>query len=459
MLRLLGSEFDVFLDCYAHPPRAGLRVNTLKLTSEEFQSISPYPLSPIPWCPSGFWVEPGTDSSPGKHPYHAAGLYYLQDPSAMAVAELLAPHPGELVLDLAAAPGGKSTHLAGLMGNQGVLIANEMHTKRAWELAENLERWGPWKTAILNETPERLANKFGGIFDRVLLDAPCSGEGMFRKSEAARRDWSTDHVQSCAVRQSGILKDAARLVRVGGKLAYATCTFAPEENEAVMARFLTEHPEFELVETGGVPGSDHGHPEWIETHEREGIPAHVLASLTRAIRLWPQHGMGEGHFIAILQRIVDVPANKQPRQEHGPRDTRLILDKGAARLFQDFCQGHLSVQFGDRIHLAGTYLYHIPPGMPDLGGLKAVHPGLWLGTIKKDRFEPSHALALALRADQAKLSLRLEPAEATSYLHGNTLAKDGNDGWVLLTVDGFPLGWGKRSQGVIKNFYPKGLRW
>ncbi len=236
-----------FLASYEALPDIGLRVNTLKIAPDAFRQLSPFDLAPVPWCAAGFTVA-GDDAEPGKHPYHAAGLYYLQDPSAMAVAELLDPQPGERVLDLAAAPGGKATHIAALMGGEGLLVANEIHPRRAWELAGNLERWGARNVAVTNETPERLAERFEGFFDRVLLDAPCSGEGMMRKSEAARVEWAPELVRGCALRQSAILEQAARLVRPEGRLAYATCTFNPEENEGTIARFLAAHPEFDLVE-------------------------------------------------------------------------------------------------------------------------------------------------------------------------------------------------------------------
>jgi NOL1/NOP2/sun family putative RNA methylase len=453
MRHLLGDEFGAFLESYTQPPSAGLRLNTLKITPEAFQSISPFPLSPIPWCPSGFLIENEPQPSPGKHPYHAAGLYYLQDPSAMAVAELFNPQPGDLVLDLAAAPGGKTTHLASLMKDDGVLVANETHPRRIWELAENMERWGVQNAAILNETPERLARAFAGIFDKVLLDAPCSGEGMFRKSQTARQEWSPQRVASCALRQSAILRQAARLVRPGGLLAYSTCTFAPEENEAVIAGFLKENPTFELAQTKLFPGTSSGRPDWVDFTGSQTIDAAYTAPLTVAVRLWPHLGAGEGHFVALLRRSDDQPP------------TRLVSKRPptppveALRLFREFCAEHLLVEWqADRLALSGSYLYWIPPGTPEMAGLKLIHPGLWLGTVKPGRFEPSHALALALREDQARQIVGLDLEAALAYLRGGTLQQSGPNGWVLVTLQGFPLGWGKRIKGVIKNYYPKGLR-
>jgi 16S rRNA C967 or C1407 C5-methylase (RsmB/RsmF family) len=242
MEHLLGDEYGPFAASYDAPSSAGLRVNSTKISAEEFRLLSPFSLEPLPWVANAFVLASNVESpgrglampvmTPGRHHYHAAGLYYLQDPSAMVVAEMLDPRPGERVLDLAAAPGGKATHIVSLMRNEGLLVANEIHGQRAWDLAENLERWGARNAVITNESPERLADRFAGFFDRVLLDAPCSGEGMFRRSEAARREWSPELVHGCALRQSHILAQAARMVRPGGRLVYSTCTFAPGRTRA-----------------------------------------------------------------------------------------------------------------------------------------------------------------------------------------------------------------------------------
>lgn len=366
----------------------------------------------------------------------------------MAVAEILAPQPGERVLDLSAAPGGKSTHLASLMSNQGWLAVNEIHPQRVWELAENLERWGATHVTILNETPARLADHFGAFFDRVLIDAPCSGEGMFRKSEAARRAWSPELVQSCALRQANILAQAVKLVRPGGWLAYATCTFNPQENEAVIAQLLREHPEYEIVEIPLRPGFDPGRPDWAP-----GAPE----SLSRAVRLWPYLAPGEGHFVALLQKSAHAP---HPVARPGPSRLNKV-DLETQRLFSNFCQASLNITFNSQnLVKVGSYLYNLPENLPDLGNLNVIHPGWWLGVVRKGRFEPSHALALALRTDQAKQVVCFESTSAyvAAYLRGETLPSPGEDGWILVCVDGFALGWGKRVQGVVKNFYPRGLR-
>jgi 16S rRNA C967 or C1407 C5-methylase (RsmB/RsmF family)/NOL1/NOP2/fmu family ribosome biogenesis protein len=453
---LLGEDFPAFAQVYEERHVNGLRVNSLKISPTDFHGISPYPLKPIPWCPTGFILEtPRNDQAlstlpPGKHPYHAAGLYYLQDPTAMAVAELLSPQPGELVLDLSAAPGGKSTHLVDLMRNQGILIANEIVTQRAWDLAENLERWGARITAILNARPEVLASQFGAIMDRVLLDAPCSGEGMFRKSENARLDWSIELIQSCALRQEKILTCAAQLVRPGGFLAYTTCTFTPEENERVIDRFLTAHPEFSLVNIPPQPGFTPACPDWVTT------PSHH--PLQRAVRLWPHMLEGEGHFIALLRKSTSSRAEDMPITRFKPQ----LPDKERLKLFYSFWENTFQEPPPTyaNLHLSGTYLYQVQERLPDLSGLKIIHPGWWVGVFHRGWFEPAHALAMGIQPGQVQrvVNLSLHEPETLAYLRGESIMSAGEPGWCLVAVDNFPLGWGKRSHEMLKNAYPRGLR-
>ena len=476
MERLLGGEYPAFLASYAEHPTVGLRVNTLKIAPETFRLLAPFELAPVPWCAAGLTII-GDDVEAGKHPFHAAGLYYLQDPSAMAVIELLDPQPGERVLDLASAPGGKATHIAAKMQGQGLLVANEIHPKRAWELAGNLERWGAINVAITNETPERLAERFEGLFDRVLVDAPCSGEGMMRKGEAARVEWAPGLVRGCALRQTTILEQAARLVRPGGRLVYSTCTFNPEENEGTITRFLDTHPRVRTdraiatsglftrqtrlaragVGAGLAPAQGAGHPQG-------DAPIDSRAELTRAVRLWPHLAQGEGHFIAVLRK------HDESRQQRLRPWRPARLPRPAEAAYRAFCAEHLAAEpAGERLALVGSYLYALADGLPDpsgtsgrgLTGLRFLHPGRWLGTLMKDRFEPSHALALALPRESARRTVSLashDPALA-AYLRGEGFRSAGEAGWVLLCVDGYPLGWGKRVAGILKSHYPRGLRW
>lgn len=452
MRSFLGEEYQSFESCYSQPAKTGLRVNLLKIPAQQFVEIAPFKLDQVPWSPSGYVLEGNKTSpfSPGKHPYHSAGLYYLQEPSAMLVAEILAPQPGEKILDLCAAPGGKATHIVSLMQNQGLFVANEVHPQRVWDLAENLERWGAQNTVVANEKPENLANYFGPFFDKVLVDAPCSGEGLFRRNPEARAEWNLKLVESCAVRQVSILHTAAHLVRPGGVLVYSTCTFSPEENEGTVAQFLEVHPEYEIIDSPWRAHFSPGRPDWL--------PESGPASLQYAIRMWPHLGIGEGHFVAMLQKSEKdrIPSTRFQKKRK--------LPKSELDLFQRFVNENLILSLQDhQPALVGSYLYRIPEDWPDFGSLRVVHPGWWLGTMKKNRFEPAHAFAMGLERSQAQHSLNLLSTDMNSlltYLRGENLPSgDVSGGWVLVTVDGFSLGWGKSVQGVIKNAYPRGLRW
>ncbi|HHT72804.1 MAG TPA: NOL1/NOP2/sun family putative RNA methylase [Firmicutes bacterium] len=439
MESLLGEEYPQFREGLNGQSWQGLRVNTLRLEVEEFLKLSPWPLQPVAWCSTGFYYfEP---ARPGRHVFHDAGLYYIQEPSAMAVAEYLRPEPGEWVLDLAAAPGGKSTHLAALMGGEGLIIANEVHRGRAQILSQNMERLGVANAIVTNEAPERLAMHFPEAFDRVLLDAPCSGEGMFRKNPEARREWSSAHVQSCAVRQLSILETVPRLLRPGGRLVYSTCTFSPEENEGVIWRFLQRFPEFSLEEVCLTGGMAPGQPEWV------GGPG----ELARTIRLWPHKARGEGHFIAVLRRKGTAQLRRPSR---GNERGRAYGD------FREHLSGIVHTPPQGQPVAFGGQLYLVPQAAPSLDGLKAMRPGLHVGTLKKNRFEPAHALSHTLRAEDAVYSIDFscDAPELSRFLRGETLPCDGPDGWYLVSVAGFGLGWAKQVKGTLKNHLPKGLR-
>ncbi len=454
MERLLGAEAGAFLAEFENVPRVGLRVNPLKIQPEAYLASLPFAHQPNPWLPEGAILL--DDDAPGKHPHHAAGVYYLQEPSAGAVVQVLAPQPGERVLDLAAAPGGKATQVAAALQGQGLLVANEIHPQRVWDLAENLERWGVRNAIVLNETPERLAQRFPGYFDRVLVDAPCSGEGMFRKSPAALAEWSPELVQGCALRQGSILSPAAQMVRPGGWLVYSTCTFAPEENEGVISQFLQENPKFSLVPVSRFPGFQPGRQSWYP-----GGPA----ELAQTVRIFPHASPGEGHFIALL-RCQGVPEPETPTPKrtkaHPSLPTGSRLPAPVQAQFSAFWQDAFQTA-PDLANLAlvGSYVYRLPDPSLDLHGLKVIHPGWWLGEARPGRFEPSHALALAARPGEVRrvVSYPASSPEIGAYLSGEVLPSPGVDGWTLVCVDGFSLGWGKRVRGILKNHYPKGLRW
>jgi NOL1/NOP2/sun family putative RNA methylase len=449
MSTFLGNEYPAFVESLTRAPVQGLRVNTLKLSVDNFQKISPFPLGRIvPWCDVGFLLE--GEEKPGKHPYHMAGLYYLQDPSAMSAAVLLGSQPGERVLDLAAAPGGKTTQIAALMNGQGLLVANEIKTKRLNHLVANVERWGATNVVVTNETPERLADYFGAAFDRVIVDAPCSGEGMFRKDLGSRLDWSEEMVSGCAIRQTNILRVTAHLVRPGGHLLYSTCTFAPEENEGVIAHFLMEHPDFKVEALPLMSGFMPGKPEWLEGKSKSNIRE---CGLRGAVRLFPHRVIGEGHFACRLRREEDKLGDRVYPRELVKITASLLK---TWKVFQEEC---LMVDFPpERLRLQGDRLYFIPENVPEMRGLRVTIPGVCLGNFKKERFEPAHPLALHLHPGQALnvLDLSAESQELAAYLRGESLPSQGGPGWTLVSVDGWPLGWGKRVQGILKNHYPKG---
>lgn len=343
----------------------------------------------------------------------------------MAPVALLRPQPGEMICDLCAAPGGKTTQIAGRMMGEGFLLCNEINPKRAKILSRNIERMGVANALVTNETPEHLAERFSGMFDGVLVDAPCSGEGMFRKEEAAVTDWSQETVEMCAARQKQILSEAAKMVRPGGRLVYSTCTFAPEEDEEVAADFLVNHPEFEAVDVDA---------PWFVKGEKGNY------------RMWPHKLLGEGHFAAIFRKkdgksseIQEETGEKPPKQWlEFAREMGIELPRGQYLTF-------------------GQSLYFAPEGLPRLHRLKVLRPGLELGEVKKDRFEPAHALALWLKDCKNVVDLEPRCGETEAYLHGNVIPCR-QKGWCLVKVGGYSLGWGKGDGSQLKNHFPKGLR-
>lgn len=301
MENLLGDEFEQFMKSYEQSPHAGLRVNTLKISMEQFDELAPFDLRPIPWCGRGFYVPHGV--KPGLHPYYHAGLYYIQEPSAMAPVELLDVQPGDHVLDLCAAPGGKSTQIAAKLQGKGVLVTNDIHSERTKALAKNVELYGVRNAVVLNESPERIAGAFPHYFNKVLIDAPCSGEGMFRKDEDMVKSWEHHSVEKCVLMQRDILETAAKLLAPGGTIVYSTCTFAPEENEAMIAEFLNLNPDFTVHDIPETAGFAPGRPDWVRQMlpETAGKTGAVLDQTRGTARLWPHLLEGEGHYVAVLQ--------------------------------------------------------------------------------------------------------------------------------------------------------------
>ena len=440
MEKLLKNDYDKFLLSYDQNKFAALRVNTLKLSVDEFIKLTNFDIEKVEWVEEGFYYNMA--QSPGKHPYHFAGLYYIQEPSAMSVAKVLDAQPGERVLDLCAAPGGKSTQIACGMKGQGLLVSNEIVSSRATILAENMERFGVKNAIITNESPERLSKHFNEYFDKILVDAPCSGEGMFRKDPKACSEWSLQGTLSCAKRQIGILEEAASMLKPGGILVYSTCTFAPEENEGAVEEFLEQHPEFELLSIPNLHDMDHGRPEWVNGRE----------DLTKSMRIWPHLQKGEGHFVARLQKNGDLVSIE--------REERLEKSKLNIEPYLQFQQEFITWECNGSFIQFGEQLYSMPVYDLELKGLKVIRPGLHLGALKKNRFEPSHTLAMALSQEQFRNSVNFtaDQQEVTKYLRGETIDVDIKNGWAAFLVDEYPLGWGKVVDGVMKNHFPRGLR-
>ncbi|MDD7637011.1 MAG: RsmF rRNA methyltransferase first C-terminal domain-containing protein [Clostridiales bacterium] len=464
MKEMLREEYPAFLASYDEQRYHALRINTLKTEKEHFLAQAPFSLEPVPWSPNGFYYE--AEAAPGKHPYHEAGVYYIQEPSAMAPVEfLMRPLDGkdlwkdERILDLCAAPGGKSTQIAAAMQGKGVLICNEIHPTRAKILSENVERMGICNAMVTNETPQRLSEHFSDYFTRILVDAPCSGEGMFRKNEDACDEWSLANVDLCAERQDEILDCAASMLASGGRLVYSTCTFAPTENEGSVSRFLLRHPDFFVEKVELTRGMQAGMPAW---------GAEPFAALSDTVRLWPHRIKGEGHYMAVLRKQGSLSHGSMGCCRNGAeqglteRECK-VPGKGCVEYLEfvkEALQPEKNEGFLGRYLKFGEQLYLIPEGMPAVKGLKVLRPGLHLGTIKKNRFEPSHALALALRGEDVlhTVDLPADGREVRGYLNGETFSHEGEKGWYLLTVDGYSIGWGKLAGGVMKNHYPKGLR-
>ncbi len=463
MKRMLGDEFEEFLTSYSTDAKMkrALRVNTLKRGFERFEQSDLFCKSPVPWAEHGYYYAEG--ERPGKHPYHEAGVYYMQEASAMAVGALCGVKPGDAVLDLCAAPGGKSTQVAAMLQGEGYLVSNEIHPERARILSQNIERMGIRNAIVTNTDSSVLATKFPSSFDVVIVDAPCSGEGMFRKEEHAIPNWSMENTALCADRQDEILNDAATMVANGGTLVYSTCTFAPIENEGSIARFLRRHEEFQVVDLPSKLGAkvvekygfDRGNPAWISEEDHEGISLEAARSIRATIRLWPHKLQGEGHYLAVLKKS----GNKFVRRAETASTLR---DKAALKLWEEFCGEALVKKPQGYPTLFGSELYLLPVPM-DLQKVKVLRAGLHLGTLKKNRFEPSHALAMALSPDEVKRTVDFDEnsAEITAFLRGESIrifSESSAKGWTLVTTGGYSIGWGKMVSGVLKNHYPKGLR-
>lgn len=452
MESLLGDEYEQFDKSYEKERSAGLRYNPLKCSFEDFSEAVPFSLTPVPWAKEGFYY-PLTER-PGKHPFHEAGAYYIQEPSAMSAVSALDPEPGDYVLDLCSAPGGKSTQIAGRLGHTGLLVSNEIIKSRAQILSQNLERMGLRNFVCLNESSDSLSKRFPYFFDKILVDAPCSGEGMFKKEENATIEWSMDHVMMCAERQLEILENAAVMLKAGGVLVYSTCTFNPYENEGVITKFLDSHPEFSVEESPVTGFFAKAHPEWAPE-------VAINSSVSMTSRLWPHLIDGEGHFVARLRKEGDPVSSDRkelPVSKSDEKKLKEIYDfltdtvNVKKEVADALTKNAAPVSFGDNIYL-------VPRSVGTLSGLKVERPGLHVAVNKKNRLEPAHSLALALKPSDVESYVKMDIPTAAKYIAGETVNCDASiKGWVLMSAGPFSIGFGKASNGVVKNHYPKGLR-
>lgn len=450
MKRILGDEYDEYLRSMQDKRKYGLRVNTAKISVKDFQRLAPFPITPIPYVDNGFYYD-GETYQPAKHPYYFAGLYYLQDPSAMTPASRLPVKEGDVVLDLCAAPGGKATELAARLHGTGLLIANDISSKRAKALLKNIELFGVENSFVVTEYPQKLAQFFEGFFDKILIDAPCSGEGMFRKDPSMVKAWEQNGPDFYAELQEDILRQALPMLKPGGMLLYSTCTFSPKEDEGTVAKILAMDANMELLDIEGYEGFAPGRPELIGSDDER---------IRRCVRIFPHRLDGEGHFLALFHKkgMAGGPVQSFKQVRSG-------LKGEEKSLWQEFAK-HLSKKIEpEQLECKAGMVYYMPMALPNIRGLRFLRSGLFVGEMKKKRFEPSQSLAMVLHREEYDncLCLAVEDDRVVRYLKGETLAltkqeSKAPDGWQLVCVSGYPLGWGKKTRATLKNKYHSGWR-
>ncbi|MCD2255837.1 RsmF rRNA methyltransferase first C-terminal domain-containing protein [Lactobacillus sp. CC-MHH1034] len=449
---LLGSQSDAFLASFNAEPSKGFRINPAKQ-----RAVLPLvdTSEPVPYVSGGYY-----GNVAGKSIVHTSGGVYSQEPSAMYVGQTVAPQPGEMVLDLCAAPGGKSTHIASQMANSGLLVANEINSKRAKILSENIERFGLTNVVVTNNAPEQLAEKWPETFDRILVDAPCSGEGIFRKDHEAVQYWHPNYAADCAARQKTIVSQAVKMLKPGGTLIYSTCTFAPEEDEQIIAWILKNYPEFRTLPIQKYPGMQSGQPQWADNNPM----------LNDTVRLWPHLLKGEGHFIAKLikqsAQITTAESAKTRKKKRRKSVRQAMLTKAETELLTDFIKQTFQTNpfTFTQIEINDGHVHQRPNIQLDYEGIRILRNGLNLGVFKKNRFEADHALALALTTSEFRQVFEVDEQQYQHYRHGEALAwikatpQKQSKTFGLLTYQGLGFAIGKLVNQQLKNYYPKGLR-
>lgn len=447
MKELLKEDYDAYLESFHDNRLYGLRINTLKISPEEFLKISPFDLKPIPWIENGFYFS--ESDKPAKHPYYFAGLYYIQEPSAMTPANVLPVEEGDVVFDMCAAPGGKSTELGAKLNHTGLLITNDISNSRAKALLKNVEVFGIPNLCVLSEDPKKIAGRFTSFFDKILIDAPCSGEGMFRKDNKLIKSWEKNGPEFYSRIQQDIILLGADMLKPGGKMLYSTCTFSKMEDEETIRHLLKNRPEMHLIDIKEYSGFSKG----IIDNEED-----IRLQLDKTVRIFPHKMQGEGHFLALLEKSADAVSEYHAKRR--PSNAKL-----PAELTEFLSHLRLPLKKED-LFIRDNKVYAVSPDMPEESGMRIMRNGLLLGEVKKNRFEPSQALAMVLKISEydKTISLPVEDERVVKYLKGETIdledyAETITEGWNLFCVDGYPLGWGKFHGSSLKNKYLAGWRW
>lgn len=432
MKELLGDEYDDYLNSFNEKRIHSLRVNNAKISNEEFERICPFKIKRIPWIENGYYFD--ENDRPSKHPYYYAGLYYLQEPSAMTPANVLPIEKGDIVLDACAAPGGKSLELASKLGDSGLLVSNDISVSRAYSLLKNLELGGHKNIYVMAEDISKLSKKFVKSFDKILIDAPCSGEGMFRKDPSIIKEWEDKGNEYYANLQKDIVKSAVSMLKDGGMMVYSTCTFDKSEDEDIVSYILSLDDDLKLE----------------RINEYEGFTRGI--DMDEAIRLYPHKLQGEGHFVALVKK--DTPKTVTVKKKHVSKIDSKEAEEFIKLIKRDFDDGYFEI--------INNNLYFIPEYDFEKKGLRILRSGLLMGEIKKHSFEPSMALALNLKMNEFKnvINLSVDDKRVISYLKGETISvPEAKDGWVLVCVNGYSLGFGKMQSGIMKNKYAKEWRY
>ena len=440
---LKDDEFEAYMESFNEERHYGLRVNTLK------KDKPLWPLESVPWCSGGYYFDPGL--RPAKSPFYHGGLYYIQEPSAMAPVSFMDIRPGHKVLDVCAAPGGKTTQIAARLEGKGMIVSNDVSASRARALVKNIENLGITNALVTNEEPERLASAFPGFFDAILVDAPCSGEGMFRKEPSMAKSWSTNRTLQFTALQRKILRHVAHMLKPGGELMYSTCTFSPEENELMIQEFLDTHEEFQIIpiDRAGT-GLEPGRAQWAGGDAR----------VSGCARIWPYKVKGEGHFMARLRKKDNPGSALQPRS--ALKKEKPVKD---IELFHSFCKLFMNRTWSGPFIRNKDSLYLVPEALGDelserLRGIRVARSGWYLGELKTGRFEPSQAFAMGIKKEmcRAVIDFERDDEQVIRYLKGESFPAEALEGWNLVCIEGFPLGWGKVQKGRLKNKYLPGWR-